>query len=193
MTAARRRAGPSRLSVWRRVLWRPFGRVLVGSYLFLAFLNWVKSEFLPAWLQEKLQLIKIIAVLSDLPGHWWLIGLLLLLLGVVLEGSYREVAALEPDRDLTAVARCRAEGVQLFARGVTSSAEMATWLRDYQSWWDATKRCLQPFPEPTRLKFENLGPLRASQHVPSFDAEHNRHLIMLSRQLEILGEIAEGR
>jgi hypothetical protein len=192
MTTARRKAGPSRLTVCRRVLWQPFTAILLGSYTVLAFLNWLKSEFLPAWLQEKLQLIGLIAFLADLPWHWWAIGFLLLLLGVTLEGSYRAVSALEPDQHRTAVARHRAKGVQLFARPVTSRAEMDTWSHDYDTWDQAAKRCLEPFSELTRLKFENIGPLHATHNLSSFDGAHNHRLMVLGRQLEILQEIAEG-
>jgi hypothetical protein len=191
MTAARR--GPSRFTVWRRVLWRPFAAVLLGSYSVLAFLNWLKSEFLPAWLQAKLQLISLIAILADVPWHWWVIGFLLLLLGVILEGSYQAVFALEPDRDVTAVARCRAEGVQLFARRVTTSTEMDRWQRDYDAWYETAKGSLAGFPEVTRLKFEHLGSLSAASHIGAFDSKHNHALLILNRQLQILQEIAEGR
>jgi len=47
--------------------------------------------------------------------------------------------------------------------------------------------------EPSRLKFENLGPLPVRLVLGSFNDQHNRFRIMLSMQMEILQDIAEGR
>ena len=92
-----------------------------------------------------------------------------------------------------AVARRRAEGVQLYAREVTSGAEMERWAEEYNAWWETARQSLAPFPEPTRLAFENLGPFQAGIVVGSFDDQHNRLRLMLRRQLEILQDIADGR
>jgi hypothetical protein len=107
--------------------------------------------------------------------------------------EHRMAARFEADQDETAVARHRAEGVQLFARPVTSNAELETWQRDYATWYEAAKHRVAPFPEPIRLKFENLGSILGGLFGQAFNPDHNRQLIFLSRQLEILQEIAEGR
>jgi hypothetical protein len=191
MTAVRGKGGPSRFAVCRRVLWRPLSRWLLGVNVVLGILNLAKSELLPTWLQEHLQLIKIVALVWDLPGSYWLIGLLLVMLVATLEGSYQEVSALEPDRNRNAVAECRAAGVQLYARRVTSDTALEEWNLEYEKWFASAKECLAPFPIPTRLKFENLGPLPGETHSGRYNPAHNHSLTMLSLQLDILKGISD--
>jgi hypothetical protein len=189
----KKKTGPSRFAVWRQILWRPLVRRIVGVYAVLGVLNWFKSEFLPAWLQENLRLIVFIGLLTDLPWYWWAVGFLILLLVLTLEGSYQTIYALQPDADVTVLARCRAAGVQVFAREVKTPAEKQQWLQDYQAWDTRARECLASFPEPTRLRFENLGPLKDASYLGAYDPEHNHRLMILDKQMVILQEIISGK
>jgi hypothetical protein len=78
-----------RLRVWKEVVWRPWFAVVTSLYFVAQLYQWLKGEFVPPDVQERLRLPKI------LPWSWWvwLIVWVLVGLAVVLEGAYRSVTA----------------------------------------------------------------------------------------------------
>jgi hypothetical protein len=98
-----RARGWRRFDLWKRLLWKRGLKIMgpvygglnglsAGSERFLA----ATANVLPAWLQQRLA--GWVDVVGAVPWYWWALGWSVLLLALVLEGSYQVVSRLE-DRE----------------------------------------------------------------------------------------------
>jgi len=90
MRMARQPAG--RLKVWRAVLWPSWWWLVLLPYGLVQMLQTFRSE-LSETVQRRLMLAHI---LPGWPWYGWMIGWLLLLIGLILVGSFRVVRSLSP-------------------------------------------------------------------------------------------------
>jgi len=78
-----------RLTFWHEVIWRPVTFLVLAplgllglAYLFVL----IRDEFLPPEYHDRWRLLNL---LRFVPWHWWIIATLVILVVIVLEGSYR--------------------------------------------------------------------------------------------------------
>lgn len=83
----------SRLSFWRRIIFRPVWLVVVAISGLLTAWSTVQAQFFPESWQDNLP--RALDVISDRPWYVWAIVGLLVLLLITLEGAYRVVGRLD--------------------------------------------------------------------------------------------------
>jgi hypothetical protein len=88
-----RRAVFNRARFWWTILKRSVWPLIAISLTVLGNIFAIRDEFLPPRLAEKL---KTPAFLPDLPWYWWTIATLLLIVGAILEESYRLLGTTGP-------------------------------------------------------------------------------------------------
>jgi hypothetical protein len=89
--------GRSRFASWKEIFWRRAVGVIMTVYGLLGFFDLTKSEFLP----DKYQGYTVIKLIPHLPLHWWTIGLLILTVGILLEGSHEAIVGRESEHEHT--------------------------------------------------------------------------------------------
>jgi hypothetical protein len=83
--------------VWKRILWRPVTAKVATMYGAVSAAQWIRDTLLPAQYQERWQ--QVLRVLPRFAWQTWALIALVLLIGLVLEGAYAELAAVERERE----------------------------------------------------------------------------------------------
>ncbi len=183
----------SRVRHWKAVLWRPALRVWGSLFALVSFVSLVRAE--TTWIPSPWRDLPIVRWLPVWPWTTWALGAMILLLVVVLEGSYRLVG-----RDgnhhqdvLDALSEFRVKAVSLLNEWPQGKDACHKWLTRETEWRREVVGVLSAhYPKSTRLRFETLG-LFEQRGLPNWGNQAQQvELENLAERVAVLDAIMDG-
>ncbi len=189
-----------RILVWKKVIWGRTTAVFTGLWFLIGLILFIRDELLPPEYQEKWRILKLI---PDWSWYFWIILGLVVVLGIVLEGAYREIESLNnqlSDKNHRAIIGgllknlyVRGQGLRSEIVNSTDELSISESREKYQLWREGLRTFLPQVSEAKAQYVDGISSVKAADigGMKSQATREEKIIIVLhiDARLQRLGEI----